>query len=1198
MQLIDGSPVYSASDLVGFLACEHLTQLERAVLEGLAERPHLPDPELDVLRKRGFEHEQRYLAELTADGRSVVAITQDAYSSDHVEALRMAADATVAAMASGAEVIYQATFFNGRWRGHADFLLRTESPDRPSVFGPFHYEVADTKLARHVKAGAVLQICSYVDQLTALQGVQPEWLHVALGGSAHETARLRVDDFMAYYRAAKERFEEATGPSAPTATYPPAGTYPEPVEHCDVCRWTVECQARRRADDHLSLVAGIGRQQRRSLVDRGITTLAALGTVELPLVPPLDGSTERTMERVREQARIQLEGRRDGRIRYELLLPETGQPVDPERGLASLPPPSAGDLFFDIEGDPYAFEDGLEYLFGVMDVDGTWHAIWSTDAAGGFTFDGEKRAFQSLMDLFTGQLERFPEAHIYHFHSYEPSALKHLMGKHATREAEVDRLLRGGVMIDLHRIVRQALRASLESYGLKKLEPLYEYQREVDLRDAGSSIVAFEQWLELGEGERPAADHLVRIERYNRDDVVSTRELRDWLEARRPELAGLVGHDVPRPAPREGAPPEDQSEAEQRVALLEARLTADVPSDPVDRSQEELGRWLLAQLLSWHRREDKATWWQFFRLIALSSSQLIEETDPIGGLEPVEALTDRDAKGRQLWRYRFPAQEYKISANDDVYDPGKAQLNPTARPGEWQIGTVRAIDHAARTVDIQRLAADAHPADVVGLDVYQTPQLRARLFEIGEWVAEHGIDGDGRYRAARDLLLRRPPLAGQDAGADLRRESETQLQAARRLALELDHGTLPVQGPPGSGKTHTGARMILSLLMAGKRVGITAQSHKVIGNLIGAVLQAGDEEGVAVRALQRADKDQKHPDDRVAIAKDAAEAASALASGAANLVAGTVWLWASPKMADAIDVLFVDEAGQMALANVVAASPSASSIVLLGDPQQLDQVLQGSHPPGAERSALAHLLNGEATINPTQGIFLATTWRLHPDLCVYTSETFYDSRLESEPPLAQQLIRGDGLVAGTGPRWIPIIHYGRDNESVEEAAVIAQLARSVVEAGTTWIDRHGVERPIGWAEIVIVAPYNAQVGAIQRLLPPQARVGTVDKFQGQEAPISIYSMAASSGEEAPRGMDFLYSGHRLNVATSRARCVAMVVASPDLPRVGARTVGQMRLANALCRFVEVAAEQAAGLTSEASSTDAEPEWAEVLWPGL
>ena len=1172
MQLIDGAPVYSASDLVGFLACEHLTQLERAALAGLTERPNLPDPELDVIRKRGMEHERRYLAELAADGRSVVEITPDAYSSDHVEALRMAAAATEAAMASGAEVIYQAAFFNGRWRGHADFLLRRDSPERPSAYGPFHYEVADTKLARHVKAGAVLQICSYVDQLTALQGVQPEWLHVALGGSAHETVRLRVDDFMAYYRAAKARFERAVGPDAAAATYPPAATYPEPVEHCNVCRWIVECKARRRSDDHLSLVAGIGRQQRRALMERNVTTLAELGTLPLPLEPPLEGSTDKTVERIHEQARIQLEGRREDRMLYELLPPEGGSSVDPERGLASLPPPSPGDLFFDIEGDPYAFEDGLEYLFGVQEEDGAWHAIWSTDADGGFTFAGEKRAFEALIDLFMARLARYPAAHIYHFAPYEPSALKHLMGKHATRELEVDSLLRGGILIDLHRIVRQSLRASVESYGLKTLEPLYGYEREVDLRDAGSSIVAFEQWLELGEGDRPGADHLERIERYNRDDVVSTRQLRDWLEQRRGELAALTGVEVPRPAVRDGSVPEEQAADLDRVARLEARLKASVPADPADRSREEQARWLLAQLLSFHRREDKASWWQFYRLIALSSSQLIEETDPIGGLEPIGPVGDRTPRGKQVWRYRFPAQEYRVSRGDTVYDPHKYQLEPNAKSGKWQIGSVRELDHAERTVDISRSTADPHPTSLVPLDVLTTKQQRERLFEIGTWVAEHGIDDEGQYRAARDLLLRLPPRAGQAAVFDLGEQGQTQLHVARRLVMRLDHGTLPVQGPPGSGKTFTGARMIVSLIKAGKRVGVTANSHKVIGNMLAAILDAAAQEGVAVMPIQKADKEQKHPHDRVARADDAAEVAAALAAGTSNVAAGTVWLWASPALSDSVDVLFVDEAGQMALANVIPASTAAASIVLLGDPQQLDQVLQGSHPPGAERSALAHMLDGAATLTATQGIFLENTWRLHPDLCRFTSGTFYDGRLEPEPNLVHQAIHAADPAGGAGPRWLPVPHRGNDNESPEEASAIAELAASLVDGGATWTNQDGHVRPIGWGEVVIVTPYNAQVGAIQRLLPREARVGTVDKFQGQEAPISIYSMAASSGEEAPRGIDFLYSGHRLNVATSRARCVAIIVASPDLPRVSARTVDQMRLANALCRFVEVAAD--------------------------
>lgn len=259
----------------------------------------------------------------------------------------------------------------------------------------------------------------------------------------------------------------------------------------------------------------------------------------------------------------------------------------------------------------------------------------------------------------------------------------------------------------------------------------------------------------------------------------------------------------------------------------------------------------------------------------------------------------------------------------------------------------------------------------------------------------------------------------------------------------------------------------------------------------------------------------------------------------------------------------------MSLANVFAISQATKTLVLLGDPQQLEQPLQGSHPPGAERSALAHLLGSAATMPPDLGIFLETTWRLHPTVCAFTSETFYDSRLRPEPHLARQEARSSTALSGTGLRLIEVEHFGNDIDSVEEAEELARLARTLIEGDAHWIDAEGNLRRLTWEDLLIVAPYNAQVGTIRRLLPSQARVGTVDKFQGQEAPISLYSMASSSPEDAPRGMDFLYSRNRLNVATSRARCIAVVIASPQLLHVRARTPKQMRLANALCRFSEL-----------------------------
>jgi predicted RecB family nuclease len=329
VQLIDGQPVYSATDLVGYLECEHLTELERAALAGLVDRPHLVDPELDVLRRRGEQHERRYLAELSSQGRSVVEIALDGSIHDRGEQLRAAAAETERAMAAGADVVYQATFFDGTWRGHADFLLRVDAPDRPSRWGDYHYEVADTKLARHVKASAVLQICTYVDMLAAIQGIEPVVFHVVLGGSAGGLRTLRVADFMAYYRAARARFHEAVGPTAAAAAYPPTRTYPEPVEHCDVCRWRLVCDQRRRDDDHLGFVAGISRRQRRALVERGVGTLEALGELSLPMVPGLEGTSASALGRIQSQARIQLQGRRAGDHRYELLFPAPGEPNRP-----------------------------------------------------------------------------------------------------------------------------------------------------------------------------------------------------------------------------------------------------------------------------------------------------------------------------------------------------------------------------------------------------------------------------------------------------------------------------------------------------------------------------------------------------------------------------------------------------------------------------------------------------------------------------------------------------------------------------------------------------------------------------------------------------------------------------------------------------------------------------------------------------
>ena len=1144
MHASDDRLIFSATDLSNFLACPQLTLLGRLTALGGPKPPQYDDPGADVLRQRGLDHEQAYLQELVDRGLNVVRIPEPGPGLHPADRWRRLADQTERAMRAGAEVIYQGALFDGTWLGRPDFLLRVETP---SDLGAHSYEVVDAKLARSAKGGAVLQLCVYSDLLTQLQGTQPEHMVLALGGG-EEPERFRYADFAAYYRSVRSRFLAHLGRAEAGASMPHA---PDPVEHCHLCDWKTRCDAERRDVDHLALVADITRRERRALEGRGITTLAGLARLDLPLDPPLQNVGAPTRGRLHEQARIQLEGREAGDHRYELF-----EDVKPDEGLAALPEPSPGDLFFDIEGDPYALGDGIEYLFGLVDTGGGYSALWALDRA------GEEAAFEEFMDLVAERLERYPDLHIYHYGHYEPTHLKQLVGRHATREDELDGLLRGKVFVDLHRVVRQSLRASVESYSIKKLEPVYGFEREVNLRDANRALAHFEAWLELGGAGEDGRELLDSIQGYNRDDCVSTLRLREWLEGRRVELERVTGAPVPRASPADQRPTETVASEGEEIERLKAELTADLPADESRLTEEQRAKLLLSRLLGYYRREDKSTWWEYFRCLELSDEEEVDDRAALGGLE-YEGVVDA-IKRSYVHRYRFQPQDHRIKVGGHVRDSAT----------EGSPGSVEAIDDLRGTIDLKRGKSSTvpHPRGLIPYDFVGAEAQRESLKRLAEATIAHGSSDDHPNRAAVDILMRRRPAAGQAEDEPVRRPDEPTLDCARRLAIALDRSVLPIQGPPGSGKTYTGARMILALLEAGKRVGVTATSHKVIGNLLEAACDAARESGVEIRGVQKADDDQRCGAGEIEHSSDYGEIREALAAGEMGLAAGTAWMWARPEFADAVDVLFIDEAGQFSLADALAVAQAGRSMVLLGDPRQLERPQQGVHPPGADVSALDHLLGEEVTVPPDRGLFLDRTWRLHPTICAFTSKIFYRGRLSSQDGRERQAVRGSAPLNGSGLRLVPVEHAGNQSESPEEVGVVGRLVRSALDAGATWIDVDGTTRPLGVDDILVVAPYNAQVSALLAALPDGARVGTVDKFQGQEAPIVIYSVTTSSAEDAPRGMDFLYSPNRLNVATSRARCLAVVVANPAVLVPECRTPKQMRLANAFARYREVAAE--------------------------
>jgi uncharacterized protein len=1119
----------SATDLVGHLNCGHLTNLDVEVANGALAKPKVWDPLLEILWERGATHERSYVEHLKESRYDVTEIdTTAGITATQVEQ-------TLSAMRAGASVIVQGAFADGAWSGRTDILRRISTP---SALGDWSYEVIDTKLARETKGGTVLQLCLYSGLLQAAQGVLPEYMYVVTPGSGFEPQRYRTAAFGAYYRSVKRNLEQAL------AARQGINTYPEPKDHCGICRWRRDCDARRRQDDHLCLVAGISRVQIAELRRNHVATVASLASVALPWPWKPERGARQSYQRSREQARLQVQGRVESRPVYETI------DSAPNTGLARLPTPSSGDVFFDIEGDPFVGDGGLEYLFGYVyrddEVGEQYVGEWAMDR------EDEKRAFERFIEFIMERWSRHPQMHIYHYAPYEPGALKRLMGRYATREDEVDRILRGKLFVDLYAVVRQGIRASVERYSIKDLEIFYGFERAIPLVDARRALAVAQASLELDDPSGMTAEAKGTIEGYNRDDCLSALRLRDWLEGIRADLV-QQGATIDRPPEAQNEPNEELDERQKAVADLVARLTADVPADPAERSAEQQACWILAHTLDWHRRELKSVWWEYFRLADLSTDDLFDERAALSGLEFVASVGGTPKA--PIHRYRFIQQDTDLRSGDKLHSAG----------GE-KFGKAIAISQQDRTIDIKKRmdTATVHTSAVFEHDLVQTEEQAAALLRLGKYVATNGVAGDGSYQAARDLLQRLAPRLG---GEPLRKANETTLQAALRIAPRLAPGLFAIQGPPGAGKTFTASRMICALVNAGKTVGVTANSHKVIRNLLNAVVEAADECGMDLTCLQKA-ADKEDDVHRIRFAKSNEQVLAEIGRGC-HVAAGTAWLWPCQDAFEAVDVLFVDEAGQMSLANALAVSQACKTLVLLGDPQQLEQPIQGSHPDGTDVSALEHMLAGQATIGEGQGLFLEETWRLHPDICAFTSELFYEGRLAPHAGLDLQAVNSTGRVNGAGLRLVSIAHEGNQNSSPEEADLIRALVGEILATKTTWTDQKGKVQAVGLNDILIIAPYNAQVFELQQRLP-EARIGTVDKFQGQEAPIVIYSMTTSSHGDAPRGMEFLYNLNRLNVATSRARCISILVGCPALFEPECKTPHQMEMANAFCRYMELA----------------------------
>jgi hypothetical protein len=639
------------------------------------------------------------------------------------------------------------------------------------------------------------------------------------------------------------------------------------------------------------------------------------------------------------------------------------------------------------------------------------------------------------------------------------------------------------------------------------------------------------------------------IQLYNQDDCVSTQKLHEWLEKLRSDLIA-TGNNITRPIEQVGDASDNITEHQMRIKPIFEGLMKDIPDNKDERTNEQQAKFILAHMLDWYRREQKSFWWEYFRLLELPEEELLEERNALAKLKftGLQATEKRSV----INTYTFPYQECDIRVDKQL----KNNEGNSA-------GTIVGINLKESTIQIKigQALKDEHPNSVFYLENFNTNDKENSIIEFAEWVLENGIESElPDYRCGRDLLMRLKPRTH-----DVVIPNENTLDLAFDWALKLDLSVLPIQGPPGTGKSYTGSHMILKLIQEKKKIGITALSHKVISNLLEKVQEAADKAGIKVRIIQKVAPGFSE-DVNWQVTANGSEIIGSLNS--VDVIAGTSFLWCKQEYRESVDYLFVDEAGQLSLIDTLAISHAAKNLILLGDPQQLTQPQKGVHPEGTEVSALEHVLNEEKTISDEQGVFLNKTWRMHPNICQFDSEMFYENKLSSIAELINQKIVGNTKYNGAGLFLEEVVHEGNTSSSAEEVEVIKNIIEDLTKGDVFWFDEENVERKVTNGDIKVITPYNAQVQLLLEKVPMVA-VGTVDKFQGQEAPIIIYSVATSSPQDAPRGMSFLYSPNRFNVAVSRARCIFILVANRTIFEPECKRPDQIKLANPFCRFKEV-----------------------------
>ena len=1121
--------IFSPSDLINFLESPYASWMDHfALIEPtITEKIDSDDAMMQLLQKKGYCNEEEILERLSKQELSIVDIGKAENKTQ----------ATIDAMHSGADIIYQGYLSKAPFSGFSDFLVKVEGE---SKLGNYHYEIWDTKLSKTLKPYFTVQLCCYQEMLEEIQGRRSEHIVVVLGDKTQQ--RLRTDDFYFYYTSLKTAFLELHQNFK-------ADQPLHPADSKSWGRWSTYAESLLKQEDHLSQIATITRSQIKKINADGIYTVQQLIDTDKSKVRKLNDAI---FQRLKHQATLQRQSESQKIPAFDVIF------TAEQQGFELLPPHSDADVFFDIEGFPLE-DGGLEYLWGntYFDEQGQrqFKDFWAHNA------EQEKQAFIEFIDWVYARWQADPSMHIYHYASYEITACKKLMGRYGVREHEVDELLRNQVFVDLYKVVKNSLLIGTPNYSIKSVELLYRGKRDTEVGNGGDSVVVYENWRQNPDGLTWQDSKILKdIRDYNIDDCNSTQELVVWLRAQQQE------HHIQYQSKQISSEPEKSEKIEKAQQVVQLRDELLAQAEKADATEANVLE-MLAWSLEFHQREQKPMWWKLFEQLGSNPEDLYEDLDCLANCISTEKEAFKPQGARNpVYEYQFDInQDFKLAKDGgNFYLLGEVDENNKACKAKFLLA------HSNLEKGLICLQSKNKLPDIVHLipdSFVNAEPIPTAIQTLAQNYQNNQLEHDVILEVLRRNL---PKIKGLSSGEAIvtSQDSTERLDQIIHAISNLQNSYLIIQGPPGSGKTYTAKHVIAELLKQGKRIGISSNSHKAINNLLIGTAQYCIEQKIDADFYCTKNTDDAIEELAIHEIKNN-EIINHL--GTTCVIGTTAWGFARADLNKQFDYLFIDEAGQVSMANLIAMSQSAHNIVLMGDQMQLGQPTQGTHPAQSGLSTLDYLLGDRATIEENKGIFLATTYRMHSKVNQFISDAIYEGKLKSDANTDRQCIKVpenyNGLLnKEAGLVFIPVEHEGNAQGSDEEVIAIQKAVNELL--GRTYTDQTGQSRHITLDDMLFVAPYNLQVTKLKAVLGEQAKVGSVDKFQGQEAPIVFFSMCASDASESPRGMDFLFDKNRLNVAISRAQALAIVVANPKLANSPANQIKQQRLVNVFCYLLK------------------------------